>query len=119
MERKQQEMKQVIVLRTDLGMSTGKLVAQACHASVEAAFSAPTSAIEQWRSEGQSKIVLRVNSVSELTELKNRCEASSLVHALIADAGRTELAQGTITALAIGPTDDKSVDRLVGAVPLF
>jgi PTH2 family peptidyl-tRNA hydrolase len=72
-------------------MSTGKLVAQACHASVEAAYSAPTAAIERWRDEGQRKIVLRVNSVSELTELKNRCEASSLVHALVADAGRTEL----------------------------
>jgi PTH2 family peptidyl-tRNA hydrolase len=112
-------MKQVIVLRTDLGMSTGKLVAQACHASVEAAYSATTNAIEEWRAEGQRKIVLRVSSVSELTELKSRCEASSLVHALVADAGRTELPPGTITALAIGPTDDKAVDRIAGSIPLL
>jgi len=112
-------MKQVIVLRTDLGMSTGKLVAQACHASVEAAYSASTDAIAKWRDEGQRKIVLKVSSVSELTELKDRCETTSLVHALVADAGRTELAPGTITALAIGPTDDRSVDRIVGSIPLL
>jgi PTH2 family peptidyl-tRNA hydrolase len=112
-------MKQVIVLRTDLAMSTGKLIAQACHACVEAAFSAPAKAIEEWRDEGQRKIVLRVNSLSELTELKNRCEASSLAHALVSDAGRTELPPGTVTALAIGPNEDKSIDRIVGAIPLL
>lgn len=112
-------MKQVIVLRTDLAMSTGKLIAQACHASVEATFSAPVKAIEEWRGEGQRKIVLKVSSLSELTELKSRCEASSLAHALVSDAGRTELPAGTVTALAIGPNEDKAIDRIVGAIPLL
>jgi len=29
------DLKQVIVLRTDVGMSTGKMIAQACHASLK------------------------------------------------------------------------------------
>jgi peptidyl-tRNA hydrolase len=42
-----------------------------------------------------------------------------IIHALIADTGRTELAVGTVTALAIGPAEYKAVDRIAGAIPLL
>jgi peptidyl-tRNA hydrolase, PTH2 family len=42
-----------------------------------------------------------------------------IVHAQIADAGRTELAAGTITALAIGPAEDKAVDKITRSIPLL
>jgi len=112
-------MKQVIVVRTDLEMSTGKLVAQACHASVAAALCAPVGILGLWNLGGQKKIALRARSLSELVELKQKCEELVLVHALVSDAGRTELAPGTATALAIGPADDKLIDKITGAIPLL
>jgi peptidyl-tRNA hydrolase len=54
-------MKQVIVLRRDLQMSTRKLTVQACHASVAAVLGAKKDALESWNVEGQTKIVLEVN----------------------------------------------------------
>jgi PTH2 family peptidyl-tRNA hydrolase len=112
-------MKQVIVLRTDLQMSTGKLVVQACHASVAALLRSKTENAEHWNVEGQTKIALAVNSLTELESLKNRCEALGILHVLISDAGRTELAPGTITALAIGPADDALIDKVTGFTPLL
>ena len=112
-------MKQVIVLRTDLHMSTGKLTVQACHASVTAVLRAKTEDLEQWNGEGQTKIALAVNSLAQLESLKSRCEALGILHALISDAGRTELAPGTITALAIGPADDAFIDRVTGFTPML
>jgi PTH2 family peptidyl-tRNA hydrolase len=112
-------MKQTIVVRTDLEMTLGKLVVQACHASVAAVLCAPADILELWHLGGQTKIVLQARSLSELVGLKQKCEALALVHALISDAGRTELTPGTVTALAIGPADDKVVDEVTGAVPLM
>jgi PTH2 family peptidyl-tRNA hydrolase len=112
-------MKQVIVVRTDLEMSAGKLVAQACHASVAAALCAPVDILELWNLGGQKKIALQARSLSELVELKQKCEALALVHALVSDAGRTELTPGTATALAIEPADEKLIDKLTGAIPLL
>ena len=112
-------MKQVIVIRTDLQMSTGKLAVQACHASVAAALCAGDDVLTRWENDGQTKIALAVHSLSELETLKTRCEAMKIVHALISDAGRTELPEGTVTALAIGPAEDKAVAKITGAIPLL
>jgi len=111
------DMKQVIVLRTDLHMSTGKLAVQACHASVAAVLRAKAEDVEQWNGEGQTKIALAVNSLAELESLKSRCEPLGILNVPISDAGRTELAPGTITALAIGPADDALIDRVTGFTP--
>jgi PTH2 family peptidyl-tRNA hydrolase len=116
---KQTVMKQVIVLRTDLHMSAGKSTVQACHASVAAVLCAKTVDLEQWNGEGQTKIALAVNSLAELESLKSRCEALGILHVLISDAGRAELAPGTITALAIGPADEALIDRVTGFTPML
>lgn len=112
-------MKQVIVVRSDLGMSIGKLVAQACHASVAAVLSASSETLGLWSHDGQTKIVLQARSLSELIDLKQKCDALLLLHALVSDAGHTELVPGTITSLAIGPAEEQLIDKVTGSVPLL
>ena len=63
-------MKQAIVVRIDLGMSTGKLAAQACHASVAAALAARKDDLSRWLGEGQTKVVLQASSLEALFELR-------------------------------------------------
>jgi len=112
-------MKQVIVVRTDLGMSVGKLAAQACHASVAAALTAPPQDLGEWAAQGQTKIILQGLSLEELLRLKDHCESLSLTHALISDAGHTELTAGTVTALGIGPAAENLIDKVTGSLPLL
>jgi PTH2 family peptidyl-tRNA hydrolase len=112
-------MKQCIVLRTDLAMSTGKLVAQACHASVGAMVRATRPLLERWFIEGQTKVALEVESELELNNLQQRCVELGLAHALISDAGRTELDPGTVTALGIGPAEDDLVNQVTGSLRLL
>lgn len=95
------------------------MAAQACHASVAAVLSPPTEALELWARDGQTKIVLQAGSLSELIELEQKFDALPLIHALISDAGNTEIGPGTVTALAIGPAEDKLIDKITGSVPLL
>ncbi len=112
-------MKQVIVLRSDLGMGKGKLVAQGAHASVECVRKSSKKLIEDWVEEGSKKIVLKVSSEKELIELLNKCEKAGVEACIVADAGFTQIPSGTLTALAVGPDRDEKVDKITSKLKLL
>ena len=114
--------KQAIVLRADLGMSRGKVAAQAGHAAVSAAEESRKKYIEWWSSwlkEGQCKIAVKAESEKELLGLERKAKELGLPCVLITDRGLTELPPGTITCLGIGPAPSSEVDKVTGKLSLF
>jgi len=114
--------KQVIVFRSDLRLSKGKVAAQAGHAAVSASEDARKHRRqwwENWVSEGQRKIAVKVKSEKELLELENQAKEFGLPCALIVDRGLTEIPPNTVTCLGIGPAPAEKVDRLTGNLPLL
>lgn len=106
----------------DLGMSMGKLVSQACHASLEASERARRSKRriwKEWMDEGSKKVILRVDSLEELEELARRAEELGIVSALIVDRGLTEIPPGTTTALGVGPDRAEKIDLVTGKLKLL
>jgi PTH2 family peptidyl-tRNA hydrolase len=112
-------MKQAIVARADLGMGEGKLAAQVAHASLMAYEDAGRTARSAWKGSGQKKVVLKANGEGALFELADAAEGEGLPHAVVRDAGHTQLDPGTVTALAVGPADDDLVDRVTGDLSLY
>jgi len=106
------EYKQVIVVRNDLKLSKGKLAVQVAHASLEAYKKSKPEYRTEWENQGSKKIVVKVDGLKELLEIKKRAGQSDLPCSLIKDAGRTELPPGTTTALGIGPCKAKEVDQI-------
>jgi PTH2 family peptidyl-tRNA hydrolase len=116
------EYKQVIVFRSDLKLGKGKIAAQAGHAAVSAAQEAYTHHKKWWKAwlyEGQRKIAVKVRDEKELGELEKAAEDLGLPHALIVDRGLTQVPEGTITCLGIGPAPAERIDRLTGKLPLL
>jgi PTH2 family peptidyl-tRNA hydrolase len=114
--------KQVIAVRTDLGMSRGKMAVQVAHGSLSASENARVSHQEVWRAwyrEGQKKVAVKVASEEELLELRRVAINHRLPHALIRDAGMTELPPGTITVLGIGPARTEDIDKVTGSLKLL
>ena len=114
--------KQVILIRTDLGMSTGKKCAQACHAAGSAADLARTRqkyAWKTWKQTGKKKVILKIKTLEDMQDIVNQLKRKEIPHYLIQDAGLTQLEPGTITALGIGPVQSNVIDPITGNLKLL
>jgi len=126
------DIKQVIVLRTDLNMRKGKMAAQAAHASMKVFFDRKLGAAPDclevplwpeaaaWVAGAFTKIVVGCASQDELLALEAKAREASLPHALVIDAGATEFhGVPTPTALAVGPAASAAIDAITGTLKLL
>ncbi len=108
----------MILVRADLKLPKGKMAAQVAHASVQAVLNSDKAKVNEWRSQGQKKIVLKVKDEKELLEFIGLAKAAGLKTALITDAGKTVIAPGTKTCLGIGPDDEEKIDSITGKLKM-
>ena len=135
--------KQVIVMRKDLKMRTGKACAQASHASMafltarmrkerladthEYWYCTDTiwdtvhaDEIDHWLKNCFRKIVCYVDSEEELLAVHTAAKAASLTSHLITDNGTTEFGGApTKTCIAIGPHYDDRFHGITTLLPLL
>ncbi len=112
-------MKQVIIVNEALRLPCGKLAAQVAHASIGAFLAADHAAQVEWLSSGMTKVVLACESAEALRALQDLATAAALPEFLVADAGRTVVAAGTVTCLGIGPAADQAISAITGALKLL
>jgi len=114
-------MKQVIVIRKDLKMRTGKAIAQGAHASMKATLeNIDHPDVIEWLSGKFTKIAVSVNSEEELIEIYNNAKEAGLVCSLILDAGLTEFGGvPTYTAVGVGPSSYEKIDLITGHLKLL
>lgn len=106
-------------MRDDLGMSPGKLAAQAAHAAIAAYDVSTPDNIDEWKRFGVTKIVLKVSSEAALLKIYKQCVAAYLPVSLISDEGRTEITPGSITGIGIGPACADKIDVITGKLQLY
>ncbi|KAI1873839.1 uncharacterized protein JN550_003108 [Neoarthrinium moseri] len=122
-----EECKLVLVVRTDLGMTKGKIAAQCSHATLacykslarQPATSAAGQVLKRWERLGQAKIAVQTKSQQELLDLMGRARALGLTAEVIQDAGRTQIEAGSMTVLGVGPAPKSLVDQVTGGLKLL
>lgn len=114
--------KLVVAVRTDLDMGRGKMAAQVGHASVEAALSSKAKRprdFDGWMASGQQKVVVKVGSMKELTDLLAIASSKGIAMHPIRDAGHTQVEPGTMTCCAFGPAEEGALDAVTGHLKLL
>ena len=114
--------KVVVVVRSDLDISKGKVAVQVAHAAVRCALESRVKAkpwFDRWMDGGERKIVVKAPDLRALHELQARAAKEGLVTALIQDAGLTEVEPGTVTCLGIGPAPEEIIDKITGQLSLY
>jgi len=126
-------MKQVIVMRTDLGMRKGKMIAQGSHASLKIFLDriVPTECsnsyqltltdeMKEWMMGNYKKICVGVPSEEELMDIFEQAKEKDLPVVLITDSGLTEFkGVPTNTCLCIGPSHEALIDEITGHLKLL
>ncbi|KAI9144572.1 peptidyl-tRNA hydrolase PTH2-domain-containing protein [Paraphysoderma sedebokerense] len=116
------EFKMVFIIRNDLGMTKGKVAAQCCHACLacyKIAAKVDPLLLKAWEYSGQPKVTLKCNSEDELLQLQTLASEKGLVARSIRDAGRTQIAAGSRTVLAIGPGPVEIINQVSGHLKLY
>jgi len=113
--------KMVIVMRTDLRMSRGKMASQAAHAATMRFLNMYDSAdaedkkLSDWIMEsGMAKIVVRVDSLGEFAEIAAAAHLAGVDVRVVTD--------GTLrvpTCIAIGPDLSEVIDGITGKLRLL
>jgi peptidyl-tRNA hydrolase, PTH2 family len=116
------DFKQVIIVRRDVNMGTGKIAAQVAHAAVMGAEKVKTSRREWfncWFAAGQAKVVVKVKNVEELMDVRMRAEELNLPVVQVQDSGLTQIPSGTITCIGIGPAPSDLIDKVTFELKLL
>ncbi|KAF9133400.1 hypothetical protein BGW39_009823 [Mortierella sp. 14UC] len=118
----EEEYKMVLIIRTDLNMGKGKAAAQCCHATLanykELNKKSPKT-LARWEYFGQAKVTLKVDNEEDMLLLQAQAMSIGLAAHSIRDAGRTQIAAGSRTVLAIGPGPISVVNSITGKLKLY
>lgn len=118
----EEDVRMYLVVRSDLGMSPGKIAAQCSHAAVmlfsQIEHSEP-ELLEHWLAGGQAKIVLKCKNEQELRNLQEAAFLADIPTALVEDAGHTEVAPGSATVVGIGPVGRTASGPITGRLRLL
>lgn len=112
----------MVAVRRDLEMGKGKIAVQVGHATITVSEEAKRQRPDwwkQWFNEGQRKVVVKVNSESELRDIMGDAEELGLPTAIIQDSGLTQVEPGTATCVGIGPAPAELIDKITGMLPLL
>ncbi|KAK9894197.1 PTH2-domain-containing protein [Cystobasidium minutum MCA 4210] len=116
------ECKMVLIVRTDLGMTKGKIAAQCGHATLACYKTLQKNnpaLLRQWERTGQAKIALKADSEEELLILEAQAQSLNICARSIQDAGRTQIAAGSRTVLGVGPAPVKLINQVTGHLKLL
>jgi PTH2 family peptidyl-tRNA hydrolase len=64
-------------------------------------------------------VALKIASEKEMHELAEKAHRAGLITYIVADAGRTQIAEGSETVLAVGPASKLDVDEICGHLKLL
>ena len=110
-----------ILVRSDIKMSKGKVLAQVGHAVVDATVKAyaRTTLFYKWQQDGEKIVVLKVPNEKTLDTIMDIANRKDVHNGKVIDAGLTEITPGTTTVGYVGPDYDDKIDKLTGQLKLY
>jgi len=115
--------KMVLCVNMSLKMGKGKVAAQCCHATMgtyKRAKKQCPAALRAWELSGCAKIAVKCPTEEEMTdEIWKKAAQKGIPYYIVEDAGRTQIAAGSRTVLALGPAPVRLFDGVTSHLKLM
>lgn len=109
----------VLLVRKDLHMSKGKIIAQCGHGIVYSVCNSTQSKLDLWKTSGEKIVTLGVPDEKTLLYIYGKALKKKLVTNIISDAGHTEVKTGTNTVCVIGPDNENRLNKIIKDLKLL
>lgn len=122
------ELRLYVLVRQDIEMPLGKLLAQVGHAFLGAFENCTDTELKKTYlgenpnnvvDTGQAKISKKAKNLAALERAQAECTALGIPTALIKDSGRTVFSEPTVTCLGIGPVARENLPKFVDKMQLI
>ena len=120
--QREEEVKMVLVVNTELGMGKGKVAAQCGHAAVacfKAGLMEEPQLVAAWERTGQTKVVVRGGGEESLLAVSKAGRQAGMVVSEVRDAGRSQVEAGSLTLVGLGPANNLLIDKVAGKLKLL
>ncbi|KAI5184988.1 peptidyl-tRNA hydrolase, PTH2 family [Nematocida homosporus] len=119
-EIRNKPIKGILLVRTDLKMSKGKLVSQGLHAAYAAGQADRNNLLcRLWQTFGYKKVSLQVPDLATMKNLVSQFKRQKIPTYPIIDAGRTQVEPNTWTVTFVGPYYEDEIDKITGGLKLL
>lgn len=109
----------VVIIRNDLKISKGKVIAQTSHGIVNMILNCNKNKISNWRDNGEKIVSVKVNDITTMLKVIEISERKGVYNYMVVDAGHTEVQPNTPTVCIIGPDTDTKIEKLTGQLKLY
>jgi PTH2 family peptidyl-tRNA hydrolase len=108
----------VILVRQDIKMSCGKMIAQCGHGIAQTMKGSNKQMIREWMRNGEKIVALKVANLETMDNLKKKANKQKLFAKIIRDAGHTEVEPDTPTVCVIGPDTEERINAITGKLQI-
>lgn len=111
--------KMAVVVRSDLGMTFGKISSQCIHAALAALRTAPMENVWGWYSNHEPLVVLSADGATKFSNLKKLCLEKGVPLFTWVDSGKTQVPPNTDTIMVVGPAHFRLVNLVCDGLSLY
>ncbi len=109
----------ILLVRKDLQMSKGKIIAQCGHGIVYSMMNTSKEKIELWQNSGEKIVTLGVKDEKTMMYIHNKALNNTILSYIVKDAGHTQVAPNTKTVCILGPHNEDRLQKLVKDLKLL
>ena len=109
----------VLLIREDITMSTGKMIAQCGHGIAQSIKGSNKKIIREWMRNGEKIVSVKVKNLTEMEDIKKRSNKAGIYSKIIYDAGLTEVDPDTPTICVVGPDLESKISPFTNHLRLL